>query len=263
MRCEEMHVTFTRRISFAESGTDSQQADVRLVVCRDNVALKSHEYEANRLVGVRTAEGFEFTLDQATGQVTSQGPGTLVFWRRGNGKRAGLEANAGVRANRPLAANPVEWEYTRIHFDGRMDGNTKDRVTTFRDRVRVVYGPVEHSTETIDEDNLPKDGGWMRCNRLQLTQHPETKKQKPYIEMEATGNTELDGRSFHAIAHLVTYDESKGLYVLNGDGKRDAKIWHEKTPGAARSSVAAQRMEFIPALNDLKIDRASGGQGLR
>jgi hypothetical protein len=73
----------------------------------------------------------------------------------------------------------------------------------------------------------------------------------------------LDGRSFHAMAHSVTYDESKGLYILSGDGKRDAQIWHERTPGGPRSSQPGQRMEFIPALNQLKIDRAGAGQGFR
>jgi lipopolysaccharide export system protein LptA len=263
MHCEEMHVIFARRISFAADAPKAQETEVKFVLCRDNVELKNHEYNENKLVGVRTARGFEFTIDRLTGRVTSRGPGTLVNWRRGNGKRAGLEPTAGVRANRPLAADTAEWEYTRIKFDGEMEGNTNDRVTTFHDRVRVVYGPVAHPTDEIDEDSLPKDGGWMRCDTLQLTQHPESKKQPSYIDMVATGNTELDGRSFHALAHTVTYDESKGLYILSGDGKRDAKIWRETTPGGPRSEQPAQRMEFNPAKNELKIDRASGGQWSR
>ncbi|MGE5193822.1 MAG: hypothetical protein ACM3U2_15100 [Deltaproteobacteria bacterium] len=271
MRCEEMHVTFNRRISFSDDGgPESQKADIRLVVCRDGVELKSHEYQENRLVEVRLAKGFEFAIDEATGKVTARGPGTLVFWRRGNGKRAGLEPAAAARANRPLAAEAAEWEYTRIDFKGKMLGNTKDRVTTFRDRVAVVYGPVPNLTlnidddhRPIDEDSLPRDGGWMRCNALQLTQHSETKKQKAYIEMQATGNAELEGRSFHAMAHSVTYDESKGLYILTGDGKRNAQIWRESTTGAERSSQAGQRMEFIPALNQLRIGGAGAGQGFR
>ena len=263
MRCEEMHVTFANRVSFSDEAPQSQPTDVKFVVCRDGVDMKSHEYEDNRLVEVRIAKGFEFTIDRSTGRITSQGPGTLMFWRRGNGKRAGLEPSSGVRANRPLATESVEWEYTRIDFAGKMQGNSNDRFTRFRDRVRVLYGPVEHSTDTFDEDSLPKDGGWMRCHELELTQHPQKKPQKDYITMKATDNVELDGRSFHAMAHIVTYDESKGLYVLNGDGKQDAKIWREKKMGAERDAIPAQRMEFNPALNVIKIDRASGGQGSR
>jgi hypothetical protein len=239
-------------------------------LCRDGVELKSQEYRENRLVEVRLARGFEFVIDQATGKVTAQGPGTLVSFRRGNSNRAGFGVVAGVRANHALAAESAEWEYTRIDFTGKMQGNTKDRVTTFRDRVHVIYGPVAQVTQTIDdehppidEDNLPKNGGWMRCNVLQLTQYPETKKLPAYVEMAATGNAELEGRSFHALAYSVTYDESKGLYVLTGDGKRDAQIWRESAPGAQRGSQTGQRMEFLPASNQLKIDRAGAGQGFR
>jgi hypothetical protein len=265
MNCEEMHVTFARRISFAADAPQSQETEVKFVLCRDNVELKNHEYRDNKLVSVRTARGAEFTLDRQTGRVTAQGPGTLVNWRRGNGKRAGLEPSSGVRANRPLEADTTEWEYTRIKFDGAMEGNTNERVSTFHERVRVVYGPVAHPTDEIDEDeeSLPKDGGWMRCDTLQLTQHPETKKQPAYIDMVATGNTELDGRSFHALAHSVSYDESKGVYILTGDGKREAIIWRETTPGGPRSEKPGQRMEFNPARNELKIISASGGQWSR
>jgi hypothetical protein len=218
---------------------------------------------------VRLARGFEFAMDQATGKVTAQGPGTLVFWRRGNGKRGGLGAAAAARANGPLAAESAEWEYTRIDFSGKMLGNMKDRVTTFHDRVRVVYGPVSQLMQTIDdehppidEDHLPRDGGWMRCNALQITQHPESKKQAAYIEMAATGNAELEGRTFHALAHTVTFDESKGLYILSGDGKRKAQLWREVSPGAPRSSHASGRMEFTPSRNELRSSDLGAGQGV-
>ncbi|HMC11543.1 MAG TPA: hypothetical protein VKH44_09645, partial [Pirellulaceae bacterium] len=75
-------------------------------------------------------------------------------------------------------------------------------------------------------------------------------------------NAELNGRSFHAVAHMVTYDESKGMYVLSGDGKRNATVWQEK-PGAEPSSTTGQRMEFIPARKMLKITEAAYGQGSR
>jgi hypothetical protein len=268
MRCEEMHVTFTRRISFAEGpsapgGLDGQSAEIHSVVCRDNVDVKSYEYENNRLISVRTAHGFEFTLDHVSGRITSQGPGTLVLWRRGNGKSAGLGAAVSVRPNKPLAAEAAEWEYTRIDFKGQMDGNTNDRTTTFRYLVHVVYGPVSSSTEVIDEENMPKDGGWMTCHELTLTQQPAVKTAPAYVTLRAIGNAELDGRSFHALAHMVTYDESKGLYVLTGDGRQNATIWREKVPGAEPSPVSAQGMEFIPARKEFKITQAAFGQGTR
>jgi lipopolysaccharide export system protein LptA len=268
MSCEEMRVTFNRRISFAEGASarddgNGQPAEIHSVACKYNVDLKSYEYENNRLIGVRTAHAYEFTLDHSSGRITSQGPGTLMLWRKGNANRMGAKAPATSSANKSLAAETAEWEFTRIDFKGRMNGNTNEQTTTFRYLVHVVYGPVATSTEVIDEDKMPKDGGWMSCHELTLTQIAATKTVPAYITMRAVRDAELDGRSFHAKAHIVTYDESKGLYILTGDGKRNATIWQERPTGGEPSVTSAQRMEFNPALKILKITEAAYGQGSR
>ena len=52
------------------------------------------------------------------------------------------------------------------------------------------------------------------------------------------------------------------MYVLSGDGRRDAEIARETTPGSSRrGEIRAQRMEYIPAGDQLNISQASSGQG--
>jgi lipopolysaccharide export system protein LptA len=265
MRCEEMHVTLSRRISFSKEEREPAETEIRHVVCRDGVELKSREYLENRLVQIRTARGFEFALDQSTGQITAQGPGTLALWRRSGANRTSLATSTGVRANRPLQTETSEWDYTRVDFAGQMQGNTREQATEFVNRVRVVYGPVARSTDTIDADELPKGGGRIHCERLELSQHAAVGPQKGSIAIVGRGNAELEGRTehglFNAKAARVSYDESKGLFSLFGDGKRDATIWREGKIGTPPGSVGAQRMEFNPARDELKVDRASGAQG--
>jgi hypothetical protein len=261
LRCEEMIVTLSRRISFADGPDDSEDIEVRNVVCRDGVELKSHEYEGNRMTGVRKATGFEFSLNQKTGAITAAGPGMLEFLRRGSAKRAGLEPASGVKANRPLQTDPVNWEYTRVDFAGKMEGNSIDRTSTFRDRVRILYGPVDRVTDKIDEDDLPKDGGWLRCDLLSLQQHPETPTKKAYFEILGSGNAELEGRTFHALGDNISYDESKGLYIISANGRRNATIWREAVIGATRQMAVGRRFRFIPAFNELHVDEASNFQG--
>lgn len=267
MRCEEMHVTLAQRISFSEEIDRSQETKVRLVVCRDGVRLKSHEYKENRLVEIRTAEGFEFALDQTTGNITAQGPGTLELWRRGTGNRAGLATSTGVKANRPLKTESAEWEYTRVKFAGRMNGNANEKTTKFKDRVIIVYGPVNRATDTVDEDELPLSGGWMRCDELDLTQLPGGGSGEDSMAVVGRGNAELEGRSehgqFHAQAGQVSFDGSKGLYSLFGEGGHDATLSRQQHDGSSRGSIAARRMEFIPSLDKVNIQGASGAQGGR
>lgn len=267
LRCEEMHVTLANRISFAEGASRSrkdQESEVKLVVCRDNVELSSSEYAQNRQVEIRKAKGFEFTFDRTTGKVTALGPGTLQLWRRGGNGRAGL---AGARANRPSQTETAEWEYTRVSFFGEMNGNSNEFTTRFRDRVRIVNGPVALPTDSIDEDNLPPNGNWMHCEELNLTQHVARGSNPAYIAVVGAGNAELEGFTeqglFHALAARVSYDQSKELFSMFGDGTHDASFWREEQAGSDRGEIKAQRMDFIPSRNDLKIHRASAAQGGR
>ena len=129
--------------------------------------------------------------------------------------------------------------------------------------MRIVYGPVERPPHTIDADALPKDGGWMRSKMLQITQHEETKTAPSYVTLLAQGNAELDGRKFHGRADRISYDESQGLYILKSLGKRQATIWRQTQVGGEESRSDAQRMEFIPSRNRLKLDRTTSLNGLR
>jgi hypothetical protein len=262
--CEEMRVTLSERVDFSEE-KPQKAVDVASVLCRDGVRLRSHEYEANRLVGVRLAQGFEFSLNQATGDVQATGPGWFSFWRRGNGNRAAFRASSHSRANKPLGGNPAEWEYTRVDFAGNMKGHMNQRAARFYDRVRIVYGPVDRSDATFDEENLPANGGWMRCEELLITQRERPAPLKPFVMLRGRHNVDLEGRTeqgmFHVKAYAVSYDESKELYVISGDGKRDAIITREARVGAQRGSNSAQRMEFIPSRDELKIERATSAEG--
>ena len=74
--------------------------------------------------------------------------------------------------------------------------------------------------------------------------------------MLGSGNAELEGRTFHARADTISFDESKGLYVLRSLGNSKATIWRQKQVGGEYSRADAQRMEFVPSRNQLKLDQA-------
>lgn len=270
LHCQEMHVLLTDRISFSDGdkarrmrnagGEDGPE--VYSVLCRDGVEFDSYQYEQQKLVEIRRGRFWEFALNQVTGETEAKGPGRILFWRRGRGRRASLAPAASVRPNGPLESGAPDWEYTRIDFVGRMQGNIRRRTSTFGDRVQIVYGPVERPLAVIDPEHLPENGGWMRCEKLHLTQHEKTAQRPGYIEALAEGNAELEGRTFHAQADTISYDESKDLYVLRSLGNRKATIWRQERPGGEPSAADAQRMEFVPSRNQLKLDQTTGLQGL-
>ena len=268
VNCREMYVLMTKRFSFTDENS-GEEADISRVICKDNVDFKSREYEGNQLIEVRRGRFDDFTMDQLTGKTQGAGPGWITAWRRGRGKRAGLSPNATVKANSPLKPDSENWEYFRIDFSGKMNGNTKSRTTQFHDQVQIVYGPVLRPLDVLDPDNLPKDGGWMRSDKLRVTQHEidpsprSAEKPSSYIDMQAEGNAKLKGRSFHARATFINYDESKGIYILRSLAPYKATMWRQTTIGGKKDRADAQRIVFWPIRNKLELDGVTGLDGFK
>ncbi|MCH7990302.1 MAG: hypothetical protein IID46_14265 [Planctomycetes bacterium] len=265
--CQEMSVLMTKRLSFTDENSDDD-VEISLVICKDNVDFNSRKYEGNQLVGVRQGRFVDLTLNPLTGETQGAGPGWITSWSRGRGKRAGLTPDATVKANSPLKPDSKNWEYFRIDFSGKMIGNTKSRTTQFHDHVQIVYGPVLRPLDVLDPDNLPKDGGWMRSDKLRVTQHKinpsprSAKKPSRYIDMQAEGNAKLQGRSFHARAMFINYDESKEIYVLRSLAPYKVTMWRQTTFGGKKARAVAQQMVFWPARNKLQLDDATELQGV-
>lgn len=270
VKCQEMEVQLTKRVSFSEGNAEGQKAEVDLVSCKEGVEIDNSEYKGNRLVEVRKAKTWQLTMSQRTGDLTASGPGIVKLWRRSEGNRSsefGINRTSRAKPAPEDEETPVAgWEYTRVDFAGEMQGNRNQRSTTFKDRVRVVHGPVADSTEVLDEHgiNLPRNGGWMKSESLQLTQHAAKEQQPASMEMLASGNAEMGGGQgeYSGQADTISYDQSKGLFLLRSVGTRMATIWRQPNPGQEPSRVEAQWMEYIPKGNKLKLDRTSAIQGL-
>ena len=258
LQCEEMEVVLTERMSFQEDSGPASQAEVRRVICKDGVEIDHTLYADKELSEIRRGHFATLTLDQQTGRMDAVGPGEISMWRPGRGKRAALAPRAVAQANRPLESEVSNWEFTRINFFGKTIGNLRERQTKFQDRVHIIYGPVTNPLDTIDPDHLPKDGGVMECDTLQILQRKETNSQKQFVELEAKGNAKLEGRTFNARADEITFDESKELYTLRATGNRQATIWRQSTLNGEPSEASAKIWKFIPSTNFLKADQSTG-----
>ena len=261
LQCEEMEVVLTRQLSFSDDAGPAPAAEVQLVTCKDGVVVDHTLYANEVLTEIRHGEFATLTLNQSTGRMEAGGPGKIDLWRPGQGKRAGLAPRAVAQANRPLESDVSNWDFTRVTFQGNAIGNLRDRQTKFQDRVHIVYGPVGHPFDVIDPDHLPKDGGDMECDSLQILQVKPAGTQKPHIELEAKGNAKLEGRSFNARADEITFDESKKLYTLRATGNRQATIWRQTTLNGEPSEASAKTWWFIPSTNYLRSDQTTGIRG--
>ncbi|MEX2288648.1 MAG: hypothetical protein WD648_16240 [Planctomycetaceae bacterium] len=263
MRCAKMQATTSRRYSFTEEppkGADNME--IETVHCDGGVEFESQRYEGTKVAEQRQGKFAEFLMNRKSGDTSARGPGYILSWQRGHGRRAGFVPAATVRANAGSVSNNSEWEFSRIDFSRSMTGNINQQSTTFQDRVEIIYGPVEQPQQTIDlDERLPEGGGWMRCATLCVTRRKNTEHPDGFVELLGKGNAELEGQTFFAQADEVTYDESKGLYTLRAEGNHKAIISQQKKVGGKQSDVVAQRIEFIPAKNLAKIVGSTGSGG--
>lgn len=274
MHCEQMVVRLANRLSFQ---ADSFEANPTLqsVHCRENVSFENSAYLEKNVVEVYRGRVSEFTVNYASGDVVAQGPGQIRTWQRQKKKNERVLDDA-IQANRPILVEVTAWDYIGVQFEGRLkgrfDGQTTGHLTrqeaTVNDRVEVVYGPVKSPSELIDSDNLPSRAGTIRCDKLQVINHPagnhptSDRMTTEYRELIGTGNTEIeglvDGRRFTASADKIIYDGSKGLYVLRADGRQTARL-----NGVGLGNVTGQTITFNPdpKLKYLHVVHATEGQG--
>jgi hypothetical protein len=262
MSCQNLQVSFVDRLSFTGAGR-SPQVELDWVLCQHQVHFENTTREAERLTEVQTAEVYELRIQRGSGDLRAQGPGWMRLWRRGQPTRAALGPTQSARANAPMQLDAADWEFTHVTFDGTMTGNLIHRHATFRDDVRIVYGPVKHVLGTVDRDELPKNGGYLQCQELQLLQRSTDPSERPLVELVGQGNAQLEGNGFYALADEISYDQSKKSYVLRAFGRNKARLWQKPDAGGDTRETAMQRIQFNPATRTLRVDGVASGQGGR
>ncbi|MBS0203445.1 MAG: hypothetical protein JSS49_11135 [Planctomycetes bacterium] len=261
MRCELMDVTLSSRISFTEPNS-RQQPELAKIHCREEVSFENSEYEGSKQIQVQRGRVAEFTLDRLRSKTFAQGPGQMQVWQRGStGHQTGNSRGVVQGANRPIGTVSSDWDYTQVDFKGSMEGKITQQVSTFYDSVQIVHGPVSLPNMTIDPDHLPPDAGSMRCEKtLEFSQGPKSPVHpKGYQQLVGKGNAQIEGKGFYANADEISFDGSKGLYMLRAHGNQSAMIAQDDH--GKRREASGRRIEFIPATQKVKVDQATGASG--
>ncbi len=264
LSCEKMEITLSQAVKFDDPPRKGgKKLDVQAIACRDHVELKSQVYKDSKLVEIQTAEAWELRLDQATGKMFAQGPGVMSMWRRGSQPRSGLLPQQSASANSPIQVDTSEWQFTRVKFDGQMTGQIEHRHAVFRERVEILHGPVKLPNQILTRDQLPKGGGFMSCQELQVKQIPGTNGGRNLLQIAGDGNAWLEGEGFAASADKIVYDEVREAYLIYGKGRNNARFWHNVTPGVESEPASFQRGEFILPIRKLTVDSISSAEGAR
>ncbi|MEW4527488.1 hypothetical protein [Maioricimonas sp. JC845] len=266
--CDEMEVVMGERIDFSARLPDDHEPQLDRVVCRNGVRLESYIYEGAKLIGLTRATLAEFTLDHTRGTFEGLGPGHIDNWRYGRTRRIAIEPGATKQTRDPDPSNKLPWEYARISFAGMIDGNINHQTAVLHDWVQILYAPVAQPLQQFERDQLSSNSesaskaAWLGCDQLRVAMREQPDSDDSYVQLLGWGNAELEGQLFRALAHEVSFDESKELFTLRGRGDNKAVLYYQERPGARESRAPAQTIQFIPSRSWIKLDGATGISGV-
>ena len=184
-------------------------------------------------------------VDKAGGKLYATGPG----WVHSVRKSAEAKAGGPVRQVAQQPNNMPNKPLTNIHvaFDRAIVGDLAQRRIEFQERVRTTYSPANEFTDHIVAE-VPKDladerGMLMTSDRLIVTEliTPSAR----WMELEATNNAYLEGRALKVQAASIRYSSDKEVVTVSGDGRADANIWHQATPGQKPSTIVVQKWKYF------------------
>ncbi|MEX0939153.1 MAG: hypothetical protein WDZ59_14930 [Pirellulales bacterium] len=233
-------VTLTRPISFSRPSA-ADEIDVARIECQGQTYMENRTTEGNRQVSLDRIQLRNLIIDRQSGEIYGSGPGRLVTLRYGDA--ASISATPGQRVTpSPNLSSQSDGEsklnYLELTFLREMRGAIREpqprqmrlERLTFYERIEAIYGPIATWQDRLDLNNpgrLRAGDFLLDCDQLTVAQSPLQVTGRPPIELETRGNVRVEGREFLARSHRMTYDQSKDLLTLEGDGTTDAQLWRQ------------------------------------
>lgn len=183
------------------------------------------------------------------------------------GEELPIPASAGAASSDALTYVHVEFPNELRGTLPMNPGDVRPRVVQFSERVKTTYGPVSSWNEKIDADDIdrqlaagepaPKSVVFMSSNLLTVTELPTGPAAQRGIELDASGNVEVEGinfetQNFFARGDRMSYAAAKDLLILEGDGRAPAVLARQNPHGAA----SGRKILFWPASQRIKVDGA-------
>ncbi|MEM8864943.1 MAG: hypothetical protein AAGF31_05290, partial [Planctomycetota bacterium] len=255
-------ITFGKKIDRPRGS--GRAVEVAQIECRDGVTIDHRTLDEQGPTSHERAQLATLTINQQTGAIAGTGPGWVRSVRLSSGSNplANLAGSAPA-ATTPPSSNQPRLRLLRVHFQQNLAGNYKGSVRqiNFSGQVRTIYGPViswQQDLPVVSPQALPPDTATLACDYLQVSEDPTarfngsplvvSKTKLAPIELIATGNVRMegaadDGSVFNALANRASYNQSKELFVLEGDARSKATLWVQK-PGEGRLKYPAGKISY-------------------
>jgi hypothetical protein len=277
-RAESLEAALSTAIDFSRPSASSDAA-LKDVSLHGDVFLENRTYDALGLESIERMQVRGLRVDHASGALWGGGPGWATTIRRGMPNQLAGGTGSGPNAigsQRP----PLPWigrtrppndasagqgashrlSFLNVTFQQGLAGNIHKREMQFLTQVKGVCGPVTDWDQSLSLDRLdalPEEAVLMTCDRLAVVEMavPGRAEQRS-VELEALGNTLVEGKTFTARAHRLSYAQAKDLIVLEGNGRSDAEIWRQQRVGGPASRAMARKILYWRANDRIEVDDA-------
>ncbi len=275
LRCQDLQVTLDRVVSFKEGEKGGQKAKVEILVCDRKVLIVDElRDDKGNLLSYRRLEGPQVKLDNPVETVVASGPGRTLFLEKGSGEqplgpvsaspKSATPANVGVMPapKQPRDPQDPQMQLTRIEFLGSMSSNNKDnlRTSTFYDNVEVMHCPADRPDVEMNPDRPPKDGFYLRCNKLRVyTRNDGKGKNSQY--MWAEQDTFFRTVDFYGRAAMIKYNQSTETIIFEGTPGNPATLYQEpRAAGQEPRQIQGNKILYNRRTGTFQIE---GGQIFR
>jgi hypothetical protein len=271
LRTRELAALTTADVRFDGAG-GQQQPQLEQLECHDGAVAEFDQRDVSGVTSRQRVELQSLSVNQVTGAIKGEGPGQIdsVHLSKSPAALLALPAGGGALAPGLMQANP-ELRHLHIDFVRGVSGDLRTRTVKVHGNVQAVYGPVVNWDERLamSPGGVPRPNEvWITCGTLGVTESPMaqlTNAGTRQVELLAEERVVIEGQdpqkgSFTANGHRAKFDQSKGLFILEGDGITPATIEQQQFPGAPSSPQSAQRMEFNQITGRVRIDGLHKGQ---
>lgn len=261
IRAPALDVSLTRRVDFSNPPrrhlVDLQRISFLGQVWLENRSIDPN-LEGSPTTSIDQMQVRDLSIDHQTGELTAQGPGWIKTVRRG-GNMAARPPFSGTRAG-PSDGEEDEGDrltYLRVTFQQGMTGNVHQRHVELHEEVHAVYGRVDDWNDMINPDlvsALDEDIVLLDTDMLQVAESGQRTNDRSPIELKALGNVLVEGKTYTARAHRVSYTQAKDLLVVEGDGRSDAQLFRQRALGAEAARATARKIFYWPGSGRMHVD---------
>jgi hypothetical protein len=263
---EKLEATLSRPIDFSNAGAaatptrdkPADQPQLVLVQSFGPTFLQSRQFdERGRQTSFDVTNVYDLRIDRVTGAVDARGPGVLTHVGF-NTAQNGPNAPALPGAARPVAQVHGEPElvYLNVQFARALSGNLHQRVVTFSEPTKTVYGPVNDWGDKLNPEEPSKLGPnaiVLDARELTVRETPSRTPREPAsYELVAKGNVTTEGSQFVARGQLATYSQQKDQLVLEGEGPSPAEISYDN-PQTGRRNVQSSAIVYSIKLQHVRL----------